>query len=283
MIQRMHKLKNNSGFTLVELIVVLVILAIIAAFTIPAMLGYIDKTREADAINNAQYYVTAARTCITKKTADNTWDTLSDTEKVAAINDEATNTADLSTGEVLSATYDENSTQVSTLLYADTPTDLLVLYENDTYTIVESAAFDMPDSLALTTNVQGNVEGGELEILEELGLEDQSFTINGTTYYIRADAQGTSDSRQALIYASTESSYDWSTHRYSTDSGFQAAYYYSDSQNQWYAVTDSSGNLSSTSVYSTSTYTAIENAINTDSAYTDSHNNTYTFVEANPS
>jgi len=277
MIQRMHKLKNTSGFTLVELIVVLVILAIIAAFTIPAMLGYIDKTREADAINNAQYYVTAARTCITKKTADNTWDTLSDTEKVAAINDEATNTADLSTGEVISATYDETNAQVATLLYADTPTDLNVLYENDTYTIVESAAFEMPDSLSLTTNVNGNADGGELEILEELGLEDQSFTVNGTTYYIRADSQGSWGSRQAVIYASTESSYDWSTHKSSSGSGFQASYYYSDDQDQWYAVTDSSDNLSSTSVYSTSTYTSIENAINTDSAYTDGHN-TYTFV-----
>lgn len=280
MLQRMHKLKNTSGFTLVELIVVLVILAIIAAFTIPAMLGYIDKTREADAINNAQYYVTAARTCITKKTADNTWDTLSDTEKVVAINEEASTTAGLSTGEVLSASYDENNKQVSTLLYADTPTDLLVLYENDTYTIVENTAFAMPDSLALTTNVYGNTNGGELEILEELGLEDVSFTINGTTYYVRADAQGSWGDRTAVVYANTE---DTSSHIYSSDSGFQATYYYSDSQDQWYAVTDSSGNLSSTSVYGNSTYDAIETAINTDSAYTDSHNNTYTFVEANPS
>jgi|GEM_PF-2370057 len=38
--------QRTAGFTLVELIVVLVILAIIAAFTVPAMLGYIDDARE---------------------------------------------------------------------------------------------------------------------------------------------------------------------------------------------------------------------------------------------
>ncbi|MEG1940429.1 MAG: prepilin-type N-terminal cleavage/methylation domain-containing protein, partial [Eubacterium sp.] len=40
--QFINKLKKNQkGFTLVELIVVLVILAILAAFTIPAMLGFV--------------------------------------------------------------------------------------------------------------------------------------------------------------------------------------------------------------------------------------------------
>ena len=39
-------MKKDKGFTLVELIVVLVILAILAALLIPALLGYIDKARE---------------------------------------------------------------------------------------------------------------------------------------------------------------------------------------------------------------------------------------------
>ena len=35
--------KNDKGFTLVELIVVLVILALLAAILVPALLGYIDQ------------------------------------------------------------------------------------------------------------------------------------------------------------------------------------------------------------------------------------------------
>ena len=38
--------KNNKGFTLVELIVVLVILAILAAILVPALLGYIDRAKQ---------------------------------------------------------------------------------------------------------------------------------------------------------------------------------------------------------------------------------------------
>ena len=37
--------RNNKGFTLVELIVVLVILAILAAILVPALLGYIGRQR----------------------------------------------------------------------------------------------------------------------------------------------------------------------------------------------------------------------------------------------
>ena len=36
----MKKMKENKGFTLVELIVVIVILAILAAILVPALLGY---------------------------------------------------------------------------------------------------------------------------------------------------------------------------------------------------------------------------------------------------
>ena len=56
--------KNNKrrGFTLVELIVVLVILAILAALLIPALTGYIDKTKKNQVIAETRMLTQAAQT-----------------------------------------------------------------------------------------------------------------------------------------------------------------------------------------------------------------------------
>ena len=53
--------KNNKGFTLVELIVVLVILAILAAILVPALLGYIDQAKSKQTVLNAKSALTAAQ------------------------------------------------------------------------------------------------------------------------------------------------------------------------------------------------------------------------------
>lgn len=51
--------KDQKGFTLVELIVVLVILAILAALLVPALLGYIDRAKEAKYYEEARSIYTA--------------------------------------------------------------------------------------------------------------------------------------------------------------------------------------------------------------------------------
>ena len=61
--------KNNKGFTLVELIVVLVILAILAAILVPALLGYIDKARQGQYAEEAHSILVAAQANATERYA----------------------------------------------------------------------------------------------------------------------------------------------------------------------------------------------------------------------
>lgn len=57
-----ERLKNNKGFTLVEIIVVLVILAILAAIAVPSVIGYVDEAKKTRYIEEAHSIYTVIQT-----------------------------------------------------------------------------------------------------------------------------------------------------------------------------------------------------------------------------
>lgn len=68
----MSKEKDNTGFTLVELIVVIVILAILVGVTIGGVYGYVAKSRTNTDINNASAIESALQVITTSKDAKGT-------------------------------------------------------------------------------------------------------------------------------------------------------------------------------------------------------------------
>lgn len=64
------KQNETKGFTLIELIVVLVIMAILAAIMVPSMIGWIDRAKEKQVIIQARNAYLAAQTIVLEDYAD---------------------------------------------------------------------------------------------------------------------------------------------------------------------------------------------------------------------
>ena len=83
--EKLKKAKENKkGFTLVEIIVVLVIIGILASLMLGALNGYIDKAKEKTLTANTRSIYLAAQTVASEQYANgNTTDILSDDKNLA--------------------------------------------------------------------------------------------------------------------------------------------------------------------------------------------------------
>lgn len=112
-----QKVNRRRGFTLVEVIVVLVILAILAAILIPSLSGYIDKARRNSLILECRSCVTAAQTLLTVAYADDR-ELMPDTDVVLALAE--------APGEVLDIEIDDSPVRINHLSY--TRNNIIVTY-----------------------------------------------------------------------------------------------------------------------------------------------------------
>ena len=137
--------KNNKGFSLVELIIVIAIMAILAGALAPALIKYINKSRRSADISNADTIRTACQTA------------MSDEDAMVAI---GTGVTGASVSD-LKSSYGAFSTEISSILGNST---------------ITSKYFDKGNEFTVDINVAGNtviVKAGSQQVSPQLQVSPQ--------------------------------------------------------------------------------------------------------------
>lgn len=101
----MKKLKNKKGFTLIEIIVVLVIMGILLAIAVPSVLGYVNKAKESRYLSDARAaYLGAQSIAVTEKAKGTTDTGIVDQLTAAKINAEVATDVVATTGALCAVT-----------------------------------------------------------------------------------------------------------------------------------------------------------------------------------
>lgn len=139
--------KNEKGFTLIEIIVVVVILAVLMAVAVPSILKYVNTAQEAPALTETRAIVSAAQKRVVDKYAQDRSDDMTlnadDNLWIEEFVDE---------GGSIQGTVTLTDKEVSRLLYKAS-NGLYVLYENQTMTIVSEDDITNTIEKQLTSSV----------------------------------------------------------------------------------------------------------------------------------
>ena len=138
-------MKSNKGFSLVELIIVIAIMAILAAAIAPALIRYINKARRADDLTAAGEIVSAANTAMTNEDANDEISVLADGTQVAAINDKGVTCSYASFGAELQKTLPNGAPKK---YRKDTSTGYVLAYSADRFYVTTDKGVQLNPSAA---------------------------------------------------------------------------------------------------------------------------------------